>query len=59
MTEKKLSKPRQYTEEQFALKRAEGQNEKNWLGKISIENISGSPRVPIQKREGWLSKFKL
>lgn len=25
----------------LALKRAEGQNEKNWLGKISIENISG------------------
>jgi len=43
----------------LALKRAEGQNEKNWLGKISIENISGAPRIKSIKGGGFLEKFKL
>lgn len=42
-----------------ALKRAEGQNEKNWLGKISIEQISGVPRMGKPKKEGFWSKFRL
>lgn len=42
-----------------ALKRAEGQNEKNWLGKVSIENISGGRQNQFKKEEGFLSKFKL
>lgn len=41
------------------LKRAEGQNEKNWLGKISIEQISGMPRFSKPKKEGFWDKFKL
>ena len=41
-----------------ALKRAEGQNEKNWLGKISIENISSTPQFPKAKKEGFWSKFR-
>jgi hypothetical protein len=43
----------------LALKRAEGQNEKNWLGKISIENISGGSNLPKMKKEGFWDKFKL
>ncbi len=43
----------------FALKRAEGQGEKNWLSKISIENISGAPRIKGMKGGGFLEKFKL
>ena len=43
----------------LALKRAEGQNEKNWLGKISIENISGTSRPQFKKSEGFWSKFRL
>lgn len=43
----------------MALKRAEGQNEKNWLSKISVENISGGSRLPLPKKEGFLSKFRL
>lgn len=43
----------------LALKRAEGQNEKNWLGKISVENISGGSRLPSMKKESFFSKFKL
>ena len=42
-----------------ALKRAEGQNEKNWLGKISIEQISGMPRFQGKKKEGFWNKFRL
>lgn len=42
-----------------ALKRAEGQNEKNWIGKISIEQISGQPRLGGNKKESLWSKFKL
>jgi hypothetical protein len=42
-----------------ALNRAKGQNEKNWLGKISVENISGGQRPPMPKKEGFWSKFRL
>jgi len=42
----------------MALKRAEGQNEKNWLGKISVENISSNSRIPMKKESLW-SKFRL
>lgn len=41
------------------LRRALGQNEKNWLGKISIEQISGMPRIPRAKKEGFWGKFRL
>ena len=40
------------------LKRAEGQNEKNWLGKISVESIAGGNKPPGNKG-GWLDKLKL
>ena len=43
----------------MALKRAEGQGEKNWLGKISVEQISGAPRFPTAKKESFWSKFRL
>ena len=43
----------------MALKRAEGQNEKNWLGKISVENISSASRMPQPKKEGFWSKFRI
>ena len=43
----------------MALKRAEGQGEKNWLGKISVEQISGAPRFPSAKKENFWSKFRL
>jgi len=43
----------------MALKRAEGQNEKNWLGKIAVENITGHSGFQNQKKEGFLSKLKL
>lgn len=43
----------------LALKRAEGQNEKNWLGKISIENISPGLRIPSMKKDSFWSKFKI
>ena len=43
----------------LALKRSLGQNEKNWLGKISVENISNAPRIPMGKKEGFWSKLKL
>ena len=42
-----------------SLKRAEGQNEKNWLGKISVEQISAGSRMPSPKKEGFWSKFRL
>jgi len=42
-----------------ALKRALGQNEKNWLGKISIENISGMSRIPKPRKESFWNKFRL
>lgn len=40
------------------LKRAEGSGEKNWIGKISVENI-GRSNLPQPKKEGFLSKFRL
>jgi len=43
----------------LALKRAEGQNEKNWLGKISVEQISGGQRLPQMKKESFWSKFRI
>lgn len=43
----------------LALKRAEGQNEKNWLGKISIEQISGRGGVVAPKKESFWSKFRV
>lgn len=42
----------------FALQRAWGQNEKNWLGKISVENISNGPRIQPKKDSIW-SKIRL
>jgi len=43
----------------LALKRAEGQNEKNWLGKISVENISGGNRAFQPGKESFWSKFRV
>ena len=43
----------------LSLKRAQGQNEKNWLSKISIENISGSSRMPMKKKESFWDKFRV
>lgn len=43
----------------MALQRAWEQNEKNWLGKISVENISNAPKLPMPKRDGFWSKFRL
>jgi hypothetical protein len=43
----------------YSLNRALGQNEKNWLGKITLENLSSGSRLPMPKKEGILSKFKL
>jgi len=43
----------------LALKRAEGQNEKNWLGKISVEQISGRGGMVAPKKESFWSKFKI
>lgn len=42
----------------LALKRAEGQNEKNWLGKISVENIGSGVQMPGVKKGGFWDKFK-
>lgn len=42
-----------------AYRRAEGQGEKNWLGKISVEQISGASKLPPFKKEGFWSKFRL
>ena len=43
----------------LALKRAEGQNEKNWLGKISVESISSGSRMSVPKKEGFWGKLRL
>jgi len=43
----------------LAMKRAEGQNEKNWIGKISVENISSNSKQLVNKKEGIWSKFRL
>jgi len=42
-----------------SFRRALGQNEKNWLGKISIEQISGQQRFVKPKKDTFWSKFKL
>lgn len=43
----------------LALKRAEGQNEKNWLGKISFEQLTNAPRIQEPKKEHWWNKLKI
>jgi hypothetical protein len=43
----------------LVLNRAREQNEKNWLGKISVENIGGGGRFPSMKKESFWSKFRL
>lgn len=43
----------------LALKRAEGQNEKNWLGKISVESINSGGKMSMPKKEGFWSKLRL
>lgn len=43
----------------LCLKRAEGQNEKNWLGKISVEQISGRGGIQAPKKESFWSKFRV
>ena len=43
----------------LALKRALRQNEKNWLGRITVENIAGGSRVQKPKGGGFWDKFKL
>lgn len=42
----------------MALKRAWKQNEKNWLGKVTVETLNNAPRVAM-KKEGFWSKLKL
>lgn len=43
----------------LSLKRAEGQGEKNWLRHITVEQITGAPRIPRAKKESFWSKFRL
>jgi len=43
----------------LALKRALEQNEKNWLGRITVENIQGRPDMKPKKGESWYDKIKL
>lgn len=43
----------------FNMRRSLRQNEKNWLGKISVENISSSPRINAPKKGGFWDKLKL
>lgn len=42
----------------MSLKRALEQNEKNWLNKTVVESITSSPRMPMQNKESFLSRFK-
>jgi hypothetical protein len=42
-----------------ALKRALFGGEKRFLGTTIVENISTTPRLPQQKKESFLSRFKL
>lgn len=42
-----------------AMNRALEQNEKNWLSKISVENITNSPKISNAKKESFWSKLKL
>lgn len=43
----------------LALKRALEQNEKNWLGRITVENIQGKPDIKPNKGGSWYDKIKL
>lgn len=43
----------------MVLQRALEQNEKNWLGKISVESINNAARIPSPKKEGFLDKLRL
>ncbi len=44
----------------LALNRSLGQNEKNWLGRITVESLnSGVKGISPPRDGGWLSKFKL
>jgi len=43
----------------FALMRAKGQNEKNWLKGITVENIGGRSSLPAKNNGGFWEKFKL
>lgn len=43
----------------MALKRAEGQGEKNWIKGITIENVSGASKISQPKKDSFLSKFRL
>lgn len=42
----------------FSLKRAEKQGEKNWLRHITMEQISGAPRIQGNKKGGFWDKFR-
>lgn len=42
-----------------SLKRAEGQNEKNWLKGITVENISNASRPQLGKKEAFWDKFRV
>lgn len=41
------------------LSRSEDQNEKNWIGKISFENVSPQTHLNRPKKESWIDRFKL
>ena len=43
----------------FSLMRAKGQNEKNWLKGITVENIGERSSLPANKGGGFWEKFKL
>lgn len=43
----------------MALKRALNGGEKRFLGRVTVENISSQPRMPMQKKDSFLSRFKL
>lgn len=43
----------------FALKRALGMNEKNWLGRISVENITNSTKPVTPRPKSFLDNFRL
>lgn len=42
-----------------SLKRAEGQNEKNWLKGITVENISNTSRQQLGKKDAFWDKFRI
>lgn len=43
----------------MTLRRALKGGERGFLGKVTVENISSAPRMQPQKKEGFLSRFKL